>query len=95
MLVEFERLKEQPVSEDELSRAKGYIAGVTKIRHQTNGNRCVELARDELFGLGLDFTDRYLAEVAKVSADDLLRVARTYFDPERYAIGVLRGRDGD
>ena len=93
MLEEFQRLKEEPVSEEELARAKSYMAGVTTIRLQTNSQRGGELVRNHLFGVGTDFTAHYLREISTVSAADVLRAARDCFDAERYAIGVLRGGD--
>jgi zinc protease len=91
MLEEFERLREEAISEEEMERAKGYIAGVTKIRLQSNGQRGSELARNVMFDLGTDFTARYLQEVATVTAEDIRRTARSVFDREHCAIGVLRG----
>jgi predicted Zn-dependent peptidase len=95
MLAEFERLRREPVGEDEVERAKRYITGVTCIRLQTNGQRGEELARSYLSGMGTDFVRRYLEGIAAVTKEDVLRVSRSYFNLERYAIGVLRGGNGD
>jgi zinc protease len=95
MLAEFDRLRQEPVSEREVERAKRYITGVTKIRLQTNSQRGEELARSYLSGMGTDFVRRYLEGVSAVTAADVQRVSRSYFNLERYAIGVLRGGDGE
>jgi len=94
MLAEFARLREEPVAAEELRRAQGYLAGITRIRRQTNSSRGSEIARDVLFGLGLDFPERYLQGVLAVTAADIQRVARAYFEPERCVIAVLRGGEG-
>jgi len=94
MLAEFARLRDEPVTAEELQRAKGYLAGITRIRRQTNGARGSEIARDVLFGLGLDFPERYLEGVLAVTAADIQRVARAYFDPARSVVAVLRGGEG-
>jgi zinc protease len=91
MLAEFERLREEPVSDEELRRAQAYVAGITTIRRQTNGARGGEIARSVLFGLGLDFPERYLQGVLAVTPDDIRRVARVYFDAGRSVFAVLRG----
>ena len=95
MMAEFERLRREPVAADEVERAKRYIAGVTRIRLQTNSQRGEELARSYLCGMGTDFVERYLEGIEAVTREDILRVSQLYFDPERYAIGVLRGADGE
>lgn len=95
MLAEFDRLRREPVGEQEVERAKRYITGVTRIRLQTNSQRGEEVARSYLSGMGTDFVSCYLEGIAAVTAADVQRVARSYFNPERYAIGVLRGGNGD
>ncbi len=95
MLAEFERLRQEPVGESEVERAKKYITGVTCIRLQTNGQRGEELARSYLSGMGTDFVRRYLEGIDAVTVADVQRVSRSYFNLERYAIGVLRGGNGE
>jgi zinc protease len=95
MLREFERLREEAVSEEELARAKRYIAGVTKIRLQTNAQRGADLVRNLHFGLEPEFTARYLRRIEAVSAEDIRRAARSCFDRDRCAVGVLRGADAE
>ena len=94
MLDEFDRLRRELVSAQELARAQSYIAGVTRIRLQTNSQRGEELVRTYLSGLGIDYLDRYLEGIRAVKVEDVRRVAERYFDVERYAIGVLRGGEG-
>ena len=95
MLAEFERLRHEPVGESEVERAKRYITGVTCIRLQTNSQRGEELARSYLSGMGTDFVRRYLEGIDAVTVEDVQRVSRSYFNLERYAIGVLRGGNGE
>ncbi|TDI12097.1 MAG: insulinase family protein, partial [Acidobacteria bacterium] len=95
MLAEFERLRNEPVGEGEVARAKKYITGVTSIRLQTNSQRGEELARSYLSGMGTDFVRRYLEGIEAVTVEDVQRVSRSYFNLERYAIGVLRGGNGE
>jgi zinc protease len=91
MLAEFERLRDEPVSDEELERAKGYLAGVTKIRLQTNAQRGTDLIRNRMLGLELDFTRRYLEAVATITAEDIRRAAAATFHREHCAVGILRG----
>ncbi len=38
---------------------------------------------------GWRLKDRYLAEIRRLTAADLLRIAKKYLDPDRRTVGVL------
>jgi zinc protease len=80
---EIRKLREQPVSEQELSDAKNYLTGSFPLRFETNRQVAGFLGQVELFGLGLDFANRYGELIGKVSRDDVLRVARQFLQPEK------------
>lgn len=89
MLRELKRLREERCSEEELARAKNYLIGTYLIARQTNGAKAADLTENELFGFGLDYGERYRQGIEKVSAEDILRVARQYFPPDRYVLAVV------
>ncbi len=80
---EIRKLREQPVSEQELSDAKNYLIGSFPLRFDTNRKVASFLAQVEYFQLGLDYPNRYSEFIGKVSADDVLRVAKQFLQPEK------------
>jgi len=78
MLGELERIRRDPVNPGELNRAKAYLLGQFALDRRTNARLAWYDAFFEVLGVGPDFADRYTRDVEAVTADDLLRVARTY-----------------
>lgn len=89
VLAEMRRIREQPVSDDDLKDAKAYLTGSFPLRLDTSSKIARLLANIEYYGLGLDYADRYPALIQGVTAADVQRVAQKYLDPERYALAVV------
>lgn len=90
ILAEWDALRCDGVSAEELARAKGNYAGTLARRFETN------LALAGILGLeGLlhrvETLQEAVARINAVSHDDVVRVARAYLDPERY-VAVTVGR---
>ena len=83
-----ERLKTEPVTDEELARAKNQIEAAFVYQEDSIHQRASLLARFELLG-GFALKDSFLAKVRAITAADLTRVARTWFAPERKSVGVL------
>ncbi len=77
--VELARVREELVSAAELEQARKYLTGSFEISLQSNSAQSEEMAFNELYGLGYENGRRYLAAITAVTAEDLRRVARTYF----------------
>lgn len=77
---EVERVKTDPVTADELGRAKGYLLGKYAMDRRTNERQAWYLAFYDVEGVGQDFPERYRRAVEAVTAADVLRVARKYLD---------------
>ncbi|MBI3636761.1 MAG: insulinase family protein [Candidatus Rokubacteria bacterium] len=75
---EVERIRTQPVSPDELRRAKGYLLGTYAMDRRTNERQAWYLAFYDVEGVPPDYPERYRRAVEAVTGDDVLRVARTY-----------------
>ena len=88
-LLEIERIRHEPVSDEELSLAVSYLDGVFPIRFETTAAIAGGLANVEIFRLPSDYFDTYRARVRAVSADDVLRVARAHLAPERLQVVVV------
>jgi zinc protease len=75
---ELDRIVREPVSPDELARAKAYLLGQFALDRRTNARLAWYQAFFESAGVGHDFARRYVRAVEAVTADDLQRVAQSY-----------------
>ncbi len=75
---EVARLREAAPTPDEVDLAKRSIAGRTALARQDLEAEAYALGWQELLGLGVDYEARFLAQVARVTPDDVHRVARRY-----------------
>lgn len=80
-------LRERPVSELELARAKSYIVGSFALRHQRLSERAKHLAWFEALGLGYGYDEQFPALVNAVTLEQARRSAESLF--ERSAMVVL------
>jgi zinc protease len=86
---EIERIRREPVSEQELNDAKDYLTGSFPLRLDTNRKVANFLAQVEFFQLGLDYPERYGDFIRKVTRDDVFRVAGRYLQPEKLITVVV------
>ncbi|HET9986468.1 MAG TPA: pitrilysin family protein [Longimicrobiales bacterium] len=94
LLREFEKLREEPVTADELERAKRYTIGAWQIRQQTNGAQLGNILGAVMLGSGLDEVREFEKRIRAVTPEAILGVARRYFEPERMVQGIVRGSGG-
>ena len=87
---EIERIRTDPVSDDELRRAKGYLLGRYTMDRRTNERQAWYLAFYEQVGVGQDYPERYRKAVEAVTPADVRRVAKQYL--EKVTTVVLRPR---
>lgn len=92
-LDEIRRIREEPVPEDELERARSYLALGLPRGLESTADIARVVAEIELFGLGDDYLERFVDHVLAVSAEEVGRVAREHLDPDAMAIVVVG--DGD
>jgi len=91
LLAEFAKLREQPVGEDELSRAKQYTIGTHAIAQELGAVVLAEMLDAWMFGDGLQELTEHDTRVRSVTAGEMREVARRYFDPARRVEGIVRG----
>jgi len=94
LLREFARLCEDPVSDEELHRARTYALGTHAISQQSGGNVLAELVDAWLYGSGIEELDQFAGRLRAVTAGAMRDLARTHFDPDRRVEGIVRGRLG-
>ena len=89
MLAEVEKMKAAPVPADELSKAvKQFISGTLSSRKTMQG-QAQDLGGSWLAANDLNFSERYLAAVKRVTPADLQRVAAKYLTPENRTLYSL------
>ncbi len=89
VLVEMRRIREEPVTQVELTETQDYLVGVFPYTLQTIGDLAKRLEAIAVFDLPLDYYDGYPAELYDIGRDDLLETARQHMHPERLAIVVV------
>jgi predicted Zn-dependent peptidase len=86
---ELERLKSEPVSADELSKVMAHIDAALVRSLQSNSGLASGLAYFEAVAGSWRYTLRNREAIAKVTPDDILRVARTYFAKKNRVVATL------
>jgi predicted Zn-dependent peptidase len=81
LLREVDRIRTQPIGEDELTRAKGFVLGNYAMDRRTNARLAWYLAFYTIEDVGDDYPERYARAVEAVSVADVQRVARRYLEP--------------
>jgi zinc protease len=89
MLREVEALRENGLTQEELTRAKAKLLGQKKIARQDLGGYAVATALDELYGLGYQNCDHEDALYEQVKLEDVLRVTRKYLLPGHCVISTV------
>jgi zinc protease len=88
LVAEMERLKREPVTDEELRRAKNQTEAAFVFQEDSVHRRASLLARFELLG-GHRLKDDYLTRIRAVTAADITRVARAWFPEDKKNVGVL------
>ena len=86
---EMRRMREQPVSDQELNDAKDYLIGSFPLRFDTNRKVASFLSQVEYFQLGLDYPDHYTELIRKIGREDVQRVAKQYLQPDKLVTVIV------
>ena len=88
-LEQLRAMQEQPVTDDELSGTKKYLIGSFPLKFDTLGKIDSFMLQVELYGLGLDYPDRYPKLVGDVTKDDVQASAKKYLHPDGALLVVV------
>jgi zinc protease len=88
-LKEINRMREEEISEEELSLATDYLEGVFPIRYETTGAIASALANMVIFGLPGDYYDTYRSRIGAITTHDVLNVAKAHVKPDEIQIVVV------
>ncbi|MGQ0649592.1 MAG: M16 family metallopeptidase [Gemmatimonadaceae bacterium] len=86
---ELRRMRDEPVTGDELERAKAYVELALPGSLETTTQVAGQLAELHTFGLTLDDLPRFAAAVQMVTVDAVRRVARKYLTPDQATVVVV------
>jgi predicted Zn-dependent peptidase len=91
---EFRKLKEVPLSDEELTRAKDQLKGNILMGLESSNSRMANLARQEIY-FGQFFTaDEIIAKIEVVTPEQVQAMAQKLFDPDKIAVTLLGRLDG-
>jgi len=93
-VAEFRAMKESPVTDEELLRAKNHLKGSLMLSLESTSSRMSNLARQELYFRRFYSLDEILVSIEAVTRDEVQSLAREFFQPERVAVTVLGPLNG-
>ncbi len=89
---ELERLQDEPVGDEELTRAREHVKGRIVLSMESTASRMHRLGRSVLTGIPLLSTDEVLARLDAVTRDELHELARDFYAPTSLSAAAI-GRD--
>jgi zinc protease len=92
LLEQFDRLVNEQLSDEEVERSKRYTIGTWQIRSQTNTSQLGDLLGAYMLGPGIAEITEFEQHVRTVTPEQILAVARKYFDPAVAVEGIVRGK---
>jgi zinc protease len=89
MQQEINRIRQEPVSENEIKDAIDYLTGSFVFNFETNAQIAGFLVEAEIFKLGFNFLKDYPEHIRKVTIEDVQRVAKQHLDPDNMTLVVV------
>ena len=86
---EFRQLKQERVPDEELRRAKDHLKGSLMLGLESTASRMSNLARQEMYFQRFFTLDELVDSIESVTAEDVQRIALTFFDSRQIALTVL------
>jgi len=94
ILAEFQKLKQELLSAEELTRAKDQVKGNILLGLESSSARMANLARQEMYFQQFFSVDEVIARIDEVEAAQVQAMAQRLFDPDRIAVTLLGRLDG-
>lgn len=86
---ELNRIREQPVSEQEIADAQSYLTGVFPLRLETQEGLIDQLVQIKMYGLPDNYLETYRERIQAVTGDDIQQVATKYVKPDEAAVVIV------
>ncbi|HSF44251.1 MAG TPA: pitrilysin family protein [Thermoanaerobaculia bacterium] len=93
VLSELSRIRREPVEPEELAETRSYMVGVFPYTLQTIGDLVKRLETLAVYGLPDDYFDTYVEGLARVTREEVRKVAERHLDPERMALVAVGPAD--
>jgi predicted Zn-dependent peptidase len=94
ILKEFRDLKENTVPHEELRRAKDHLKGSLMLSLESTSSRMSNLARQEMYFQKFFTLDELVDGIEAVQAEDIQRLANTFFQSDLIGLTVLGNLNG-
>ncbi len=91
---ELRQLKNEPISVDELQRAKDHLKGSLMLSLESTSSRMSNLARQELYFKHFSTLDEMLENIESVTREEVQIIAQEFIKTDNVALAML-GRLGD
>jgi zinc protease len=88
---EFDLLRKEGVTEDEVRKAIAYSIGEHAIALQTRVGTVLEYARSIYTGMGVEDVQTYDAQISKVTTEQVRVASRLFLDPANLTVAIIRG----
>ncbi|HVA69328.1 MAG TPA: pitrilysin family protein [Candidatus Binataceae bacterium] len=75
-------MQQSPVSDDELASAHRFLIGSFPLKIDRQSAIASFMLQVEIYGLGMDYAERYPKLIGSVTREDVQRVARQYLHPD-------------
>jgi predicted Zn-dependent peptidase len=89
ILAEFRNLKEVPLTDEELTRAKDQLKGNILMGLESSNSRMANLARQEMYFHQFFTADEVIVRIEAVTAEQIQAMAQRLFVPDRIAVTLL------
>ena len=93
MFYEIDRMRALPVGDDELADARNYLSGVFSLGLATQDGLAGQLSNVYLERLPEDYLETYRDKIRALTAEDVIKAARAYFDSPNAQIVVVGDRE--
>ncbi|MEH2377633.1 MAG: pitrilysin family protein [Nostoc sp.] len=89
------KLQQQPVTTEELNRAKTQLQASYILGNQDITSQATQLGYNQTVAGDYRFIERYLAAIAKVTPAQVQKIAKTYLNPAKQTIGFFEPTQPD
>lgn len=84
-----QQLRDEPISEQELADARGFVEGRSILAEESNHAQAHRISVQDLLGVPMSILE-YIRRIHRVGRDDVQRVANAYLDPAAATVAVVR-----
>jgi zinc protease len=93
ILTQVKAMHDSGPTASEIDEAKSYLTGVFPVRLEANSGVAAQILGAELYGLGMDYIQRYASIIRDVSLEAVRAAARKYLRLGGYALAIAGSYD--